>query len=202
MNTKQAYFFCAALSCLFVSAGQANAQDVKSVSAAQKSKVTVANKAGKASKTAATAKAAKKTALKPSAVKPGAVKPSAVQVAAKTSVQPVVLAAAPMALPMQSSNPYLPNRAANPYLANVSPQQPAFVIESTGMGKKISFGTLHLYMNPNQKPILAVSLPCNTVGKVMGNFPPYAMGEQMMFGMSGNLNAANLLPVQIEPVCV
>ncbi len=211
MSTKRNYFYFAALICFSGFFGLAQAYDAQSVAVAKTdSKAATASKAKKIAKSSKTSKTAKSS--------------KAAKIASKT--KPVTIANAPVAA--QSVNPYLANQpvnpffasqASNPYLAyryekpyqlaqasassataraatpSVVPQRPAI--------SKISFAPMPvtIYLNPNQKPTMAVSTPCSAMEKVTGNNPMFKAFEQMAFGMIGNVNEAGFMPMIIEPVC-
>jgi hypothetical protein len=106
-----------------------------------------------------------------------------------------------------SSNPYLTPAVTNPGSKSASAPKTSTpknkVAAQALTNRQISFGAMpmKIYLASGSKPIVAITLPCSAVEKSWNWFPPFTMGERMMFGMVGNVNEADFLPMKIEPVC-
>lgn len=197
--------------CLTGFLGFAHAQDVKSAAAEKTgykvSKIASAKKAVKTSSSSKSAKLSKST-LSASDKKPLA--------EAGVPAQP-----GNPYLSYQNTNPYLANQpvnpffasqAANPYLAyryekpntvNKAATSDSSVASRSSGTSRISFAPMPvtMYLQPNQRPIMAIATPCSAMEKMTGNNPMFKAMEQMAFGMIGNMNEAGFMPMIIEPVC-
>jgi hypothetical protein len=71
-------------------------------------------------------------------------------------------------------------------------------------GSKITLAPLpvEIYMQPGQKPAVVFSTPCIQIEKITHGFPPILAFENFMLEMVGKVNASEVLPVRLEPVCI
>ena len=68
--------------------------------------------------------------------------------------------------------------------------------------KKVSLKPLpvEIFYNEEQRPAVAFTTPCLAMAGAV-EFPPVKMFEFMALTMIDNVNATNILPVSLEPVC-
>ncbi len=80
----------------------------------------------------------------------------------------------------------------------------AYANDTPGLiGKKISFAPMpvEIFLQPNEKPVMVVAMPCSLVEKMSFGFPPVTLAETFMFQMVGIMNNTNMMPMRFEPVC-
>ena len=68
---------------------------------------------------------------------------------------------------------------------------------------RISFSPIpfELQLQPDEKPQMVFILPCSQAGQMAGGMPFFAAMQTMMFQMTENMNATNIMPVTLQPVC-
>lgn len=117
-----------------------------------------------------------------------------IQKSAETVGKPAPSAEKLLTAQADASKPPTPETASQPNQPNRQPPT----------GKKVTLAPfpVDIYLQPNLKPTVAFTTPCILVEKLTNGFPPVLAFEQLMFSVIGNINAADALPVRIEPVCI
>jgi hypothetical protein len=92
------------------------------------------------------------------------------------------------------------------FAAVVHAQETRAAVQSpqTFPGSKYSLAPLpvEIYTQSGERPTVAFSTPCIQIERMTNGFPPILAFETFMFSVIGNVNELNVLPIQLEPVCI